>query len=147
MNIDDTDDGARIIPALERATHGVGLWVEATLRRLDVSQAEAHVLAYLARHAESTINDLHASFGQKRSTLTGILDRLERRGWLRRGAHPTSRRMVAVALTEAGGAVAAEVEAALRELELRVRSATGEADVAAYLRVLRALEAAMARDG
>jgi DNA-binding MarR family transcriptional regulator len=139
-------DELPIVPALERATHTVALWVDATLRHLGVSQAEAHVLAYLARHPGGTINDLHASFGHKRSTLTGILDRLEGRGWLVRGAHPTSRRVVAIALTEAGQSVAAEVAAALHGLEERVRARVGGEAMAAYLRVLRALEATIVEE-
>jgi len=53
MNTDDTDDVARIIPALERATHGVGLWVEATLGRLGVSQAAS---LNALTHATSWVN-------------------------------------------------------------------------------------------
>src|SRR5215472_8563261 len=99
-------DAPFLVPALERAAHAVALWLERALPDLRLTQAEAHVLAYLARHAPCTINDLHRSFGHKRSTLTSLLDRLEGRGWIRRAPHPTSRRLVQVELPSTGSPVA-----------------------------------------
>lgn len=135
-----------IVAPLERATHTVGLWVERYFASLRLTQAEAHVLAYLARHAPCSINDLHRSFGHKRSTLTGLLDRLEQRGWLRREPHPTSRRMVLVQLTEAGRQVGEQVSAGLGDVDARIRARAGSGEVAAFLRVLQALEQELAHD-
>jgi DNA-binding MarR family transcriptional regulator len=129
-----------LVPALEHATHAVALWIEQTLAELRLTQAEAHVLAYLAERAPCSINDLHHSFGHKRSTLTSLLDRLEGRGWIRRSAHPTSRRLVQVELTETGGLVAAEVSAGVRGLQERLLARVGPEDAAAFLRVLHSLE-------
>ena len=129
-----------IVPALERAAHAVALWIERTFPDLRLTQAEAHVLAYLADHAPCSINDLHHSFGHRRSTLTSLLDRLERRGWVRRGAHPSSRRLVLVELTDAGRPVAERVRAAIRELEQRVATHAGSQDVAAFRQVIQILE-------
>jgi DNA-binding MarR family transcriptional regulator len=129
-----------IIPALERATHAVALWIDRALGDLHLSQAEAHVLGYLVHVQPCTINDLHRSFGHKRSTLTSILDRLEQRGLVRRGPHPTSRRLLVVDLTPDGRQVAERVGAALRALEASVIERTGSADAAAFLRITRAIE-------
>ena len=142
-------DMRHLAPALEHATHAVGLWVERSFREVGLTQAEAHVLAYLARHADAadatdgaivTINDLHASFGHKRSTLTSLLDRLEARGWVRRAKPPASRRLVAVELTDAGRAVGERVCEALHAVEARVRERVGESAIADFLAVLYALE-------
>lgn len=130
----------QLVPALEHVTHAIGLWVERTFRDVGLTQAEAHVLAYLARHPDATINDLHTSFGHKRSTLTSILDRLEARGWLRRMPHPTSRRLVAVALTKDGQAIGERVSEALRAVEEHARARMGDAAVADFLAVIHALE-------
>lgn len=139
------DDASRIIPALERTTHAVALWIERAFPDLRLTQAEAHVLAYLAQHAPCSINDLHRSFGHKRSTLTSLLDRLEARGWVQRAAHPESRRLVMVRLTEAGSAVAERVSAALGALEERLRARAGD-DAAAFERVLRQLDEELSHD-
>jgi DNA-binding MarR family transcriptional regulator len=129
-----------IVPALERATHAVAIWIERTFADLRLTQAEAHVLAYLADHAPCSINDLHHSFGHRRSTLTSLLDRLEQREWVRRGTHPTSRRLVLVYLTDAGRPVAERVQAAVRELEQRVAARAGSRGVVTFQRVIQAME-------
>ncbi len=136
-------DEPRLIPALERATHLVALWIEREVGALGLNQAEAHVLAYLAHHSPCTINDLHHSFGHKRSTLTSLLDRLEGRGMLRRTPHPTSRRLVMVHLTDAGRQAGEQVSAALRALEDGACARMGGGDAAAFLRVISTLEEAL----
>ena len=136
----DNHDSLRLAPALEHATHALGLWVERTFRDVVLTQAEAHVLAYLARHPNAAINDLHTSFGHKRSTLTSILDRLEAHGWVRRRPHPTSRRLVAVELTEAGWAIGERVSGALHTIEERIRATVGGATIDDFLAVIHALE-------
>lgn len=136
----DNHNAPRLAHALERATHALALWVEREFRDVGLSQAEAHVLAYLARRPAATINDLHTSFGHKRSTLTSILDRLEARGWVRRGRHPTSHRLVALELTEAGREVGERVGGALRAIEERVSEQAGDAAIATFLQVIHIFE-------
>lgn len=137
MNEDNTP---QLAPTLEHATHALALWVERAFRDVGLTQAEAHALAYLAQHPGATINDLHTSFGHKRSTLTSILDRLETRGWVRRAPHPTSRRLVTVELTDAGRAIGERVSSALRAVEERVQARAGDGEISAFLAVLRILE-------
>jgi DNA-binding MarR family transcriptional regulator len=129
-----------IVPVLERATHAVALWIERNFSELRLTQAEAHVLAYLAEHAPCWINDLHHSFGHTRSTLTTLLDRLESREWISSTAHPTSRRLVQVELTDTGRPVAERVSTAIRSLEERLVAHQGPAEVATLLRVIYDLE-------
>jgi DNA-binding MarR family transcriptional regulator len=134
------EESSHIVPSLERAAHAVALWIERAFGDLRLSQAEAHVLAYLARTPQCSINDLHVSFGHKRSTLTSLLDRLEARGLIQRGPHPSSRRLVMVHLTDAGREVATQVSAALHALEDRATARIEGADVEVFLRVIAALE-------
>ena len=81
----------RFIPGVHRVTHRVALHVE-QLADPRVNQAEAHVLAYLSESdAAATISDVHRAFAHKRSTLTSILDRLERRGFSEEVRHELRR--------------------------------------------------------
>src|SRR5438067_12086345 len=80
------------------------------------------------------------SFGHKRSTLTSILDRLERRGLVRRGPHPASRRLVMVQLADAGQQVGKRISTILHELDAVVIERTGPSDVDAFSRVIGAIE-------
>lgn len=131
-----------LVPALERATHAVGLWIDQTFREIGLTQGEAHILAFLAQHAPCSINNVHHSLGHKRSTLTSLLDRLEGSGWLTRQPHPESRRLVQVALTPEGQAVSEKVHRALSQLEERINAHLESADIAAFLWVTHAIEEA-----
>lgn len=105
-----------------------------------MSQAEAHILGYLADVNRCSINDLHRDFGHRRSTLTSILDRLEGRGLVRRAPHPTSRRSVMVELTDEGRLTGGRIAALLDQLEATVRSVTTTRDMEGFYRVITAIE-------
>ena len=142
----DAETAPPIVASLERATHAVALWVERSFHDMGLTQAEAHVLAYLAPRRCCAINDLHRSFGHKRTTLSSLLDRLEARGWLRRAAHPASRRLVLVELTDAGRPVAERVSAAVRAIDERLIARVGGAEISAFGRLMDALEEELAHE-
>jgi DNA-binding MarR family transcriptional regulator len=120
-----------IVAPLERAVHAVAL----ALAPLEISQAEAHVLARLTR-GPSRIGDLHRAFGHKRSTLTAVLDRLEQRGHVRRMPDPHDRRSVVVSLTAQGEPTARRVRRAVTELERRILAGCSPEDLAGFGRVV-----------
>ncbi len=115
-----TREGTGLIAALQRATHVAGRRLEHELAGVEVGQAEAHVLAHLARSGTGTIAELHRGFGHRRSTLTSLLDRLEARGWVTRSTDRTDRRSVRLTLTPRGRRVARCVAAAVGRVEARV---------------------------
>jgi len=105
-----------LIPALHRATHRVGLHLQE--RGPGVTQGEAHLLAHLHESGgESTVAELHQAWGHKRSTLTDIIDRLEKQGLARRSVAAEDRRSVLVQMTAKGRRVAAAVHRELAALE------------------------------
>jgi DNA-binding MarR family transcriptional regulator len=53
-------------------------------------------LDLVARHGPMTASELAKRAGLHPATLTGILDRLERGGWIARERHPSDRRAVAI---------------------------------------------------
>jgi DNA-binding MarR family transcriptional regulator len=130
----------RLIPHIHRATHRIGLYID-ELEEPRVNQAEAHVLAHLASTEQATIGQVHRAFGHKRSTLTSILDRLERRKLIVRTSDARDRRTFIVSLTRHGRAAARRVIEHLRALESRAVQSSSPADVRAFLRVLERFEA------
>jgi DNA-binding MarR family transcriptional regulator len=117
-----------MIGDIERAAHLIGAHIDRA--GLGVTQAEAHVLAQLARHGPATVGELHRTFGHKRSTLTSVLDRLEERGYVTRTVNPQDGRSLIVTTTRAGGRVAKHVMRVLDELEDAIRGAPDIAAVA-----------------
>ncbi|MEW6272638.1 MAG: MarR family transcriptional regulator [Thermodesulfobacteriota bacterium] len=130
------------MPALHRATHRVGLHLQAA--RLGVSQGEAHVLAQLDAEGPTTIAALHAAFAHRRSTLTGILDRLVEANLVRRDVHADDRRSFVVSLTPRGRALGRRVHDALAKLEDRALKRVRAADLAGFEAVVEALQTSAA---
>lgn len=133
-------ESLRLVPPLHRATHAVGLFVRSL--QLGVSQAEGHILAHLMAEGPSTVAVLHAAFGHRRSTLTGILDRLAEAGLVSRGVPEGDRRTFLISLTPQGAALAEQVHGALAALEAAVAGQVTAADLAGFDAVVEALAAA-----
>ncbi|HEX6463845.1 MAG TPA: MarR family transcriptional regulator [Vicinamibacterales bacterium] len=138
----------KLVPPVHRATHRIGLYLS-DLRDAKLSQGDAHILALLDATAPATIAELHRGLAHKRSTLTSILDRLTERRFITRAVSAADRRTFVIALTPSGRAMARRVSRHLAALERGVEARLTRADVAAFLRVLAALEteaAARARE-
>ena len=127
--------------ALQRATHRTLHALGRRLAHLDLTAAEINALGALADGRERTVSELGAEVGSRPTTLTSVLDRLERRGHLRRGGRAGNRRVVVLSLTDSGLATAAEVRQAMTELETHALHGLPPATVAAFRTVLDALAA------
>jgi DNA-binding MarR family transcriptional regulator len=128
-----------IVTDIERGGHLIADHLEAVVADLNITQAEAHVLAQLDRAGSTAIGTLHREFGRKRSTLTNVIDRLEQRGCVRRELNPSDRRSFLLHLTPDGEVTAAAVSAALRRLEHGLTELISPGDAAAVARVVDAL--------
>jgi DNA-binding MarR family transcriptional regulator len=109
-----------LIAEWQRVTHLLLEAVESELADLDLSAAETNALACFAGASARPVRDLVAATGQRPSTLTGILDRLERRGLVTRAPNPHDRRSVLVELTPSGRAAAKRIAAAFAAVEARL---------------------------
>ena len=64
--------------------------------------AETETLDWVAEHPDVILRELGAALGTPKSTLTGLVDRLEKRGYLRRTINPRDRRSFGLVLTDPG---------------------------------------------
>jgi MarR family transcriptional regulator, organic hydroperoxide resistance regulator len=129
-----------IIAALEAAVHRVLDHLTAELADLGLRQAEINVLAQLEPGRPRPVGELVAATGQRPSTLTGILDRLERKRLVRRRVNAADRRSFTIELTAAGERAAARVHAAFTALDDRVRADLPPAAAEGFHRVLESIE-------
>ena len=129
-----------MIAALEASVHRVLDHLAAELSDLGLRQAEVNVLAQLRPGAPRSIGDLATATGQRRSTLTGVLDRLEQRRLVRRRVNPADRRSFTIALTASGERAAARVHAVFATLDQRVLADLPPSAVDGFHSVLDALE-------
>ncbi len=132
--------GASLIAAVQRVTHLAARHLERELAGLQLGQAEAHILAHLSGAGMGTIAQLHRGFGHRRSTLTSILDRLEKRGLLIRTTDRADRRSVRVTLTSKGKRAAGRVAHAVRQVETRVLSQVSAEAASGFWQTIAALE-------
>jgi DNA-binding MarR family transcriptional regulator len=128
-----------VIAELQAATHRVVDRLAGELRELGLSPAEVNALARLRPGEPLAVAELVAATGQRPSTLTGVIDRLEGRGLLARVVNARDRRSFVLELTPAGEAAAREVKAAIAALEARVRERAGAGALAGFARVLEEL--------
>lgn len=128
--------------ALQRATHHTLHVLGNALAELRLSAAEINVLANLGEGGTLNVRQLSERTGSRASTLTGILDRLESRGYLSRELDPGDRRSFRLPLTEAGQAAAGRVLAVIADLERTSLAGLSAGQIAGYHAVLSALEEA-----
>ena len=104
--------------------------------RHGVSLADLHALRVLARRGEIPMSAYGDELGIPRSTITNLVDRLERAGLVERRPDSADRRVTLVGLAEAGRLAAEEI-GALRNSELAARLlALAPADQAALAELL-----------
>ena len=127
---------------LQRTTHHTLHALSRELADLKLTAAEINVLANLAGRGALNVRELSEQTGTRATTLTGVLDRLENRGYLIRELDATDRRSFRLPLTEAGQAAAGRVRAAVTALEGAALSGLPADQVAGVHAVVAALQEA-----
>ena len=128
--------------ALHRTTHHTLHSLSSALADLNLTAAEINALANLADRGALNVRELSAETGTRATTLTGVLDRLENRGYLTRELDATDRRSFRLPLTKAGQAVAERIQAAVAALERDAMARLSPTQIAGFHAVVAALQAA-----
>lgn len=106
-----------VLLLLQRATHVTLDALSKRLAHLRLTPGEINVLANLVEREEVRVSDLSRHVGSPLTTMTSMLDRLERRDLIARRTPATNRRTVLISLTARGRDVATEARHAIEELE------------------------------
>ena len=138
----DEDPPPGVVLALHRATHATLQALAVRLAGLDLPASEINVLANLTGRDPLTVGALAAATATRPTTLTSVLDRLVRRGYVVREVDPADRRSFLVSLTPAGQRAAGTVSAAVRGLEQGALSRVSPAQRAGFLAVIDAMSEA-----
>ena len=135
----DAEYPGSVILALHRATHATLHALTSALADLDLPAADIDVLAILADGAGRTVGALATATATRPSTLTSLLDRLIRRGYIARELDPADRRSFLISLTPDGQAAAQRAAEAIADLERRALAAMAPAQRAGFDAVIDAL--------
>ena len=87
---------------LRRTADAVARYVEAELGEWRMTAAQYGVLLHLMKGEPLSLTDLSGLIFRSNSTLTSLIDRMERDGLVARVAHENDRRVTTVALTPKG---------------------------------------------
>jgi MarR family transcriptional regulator, organic hydroperoxide resistance regulator len=139
MNRTTTANDRRVLRDIERLGQWAGRYVQERLAQLDTTDLEMHVLWHL-RKSGRPVAELQQAFGIHPSTLTGVLDRLEKRGLARRQLNPQDRRSFLVVLTPAGRRSAEAVRRVIDGFEGQVRRTVSAAQLEGFFAVVDAID-------
>ena len=128
-----------VLLALQRATHATLHRLSLALTDLDLTASEINALGNLADGHAKTTSQLGAAVGAKPTTLTGVLDRLERRGHITRTTSLTDRRATVITTTTAGRRVAKRIRKAMTDHEQQAVAGLPPESIEAFRAVLTAL--------
>jgi MarR family 2-MHQ and catechol resistance regulon transcriptional repressor len=90
------------VRALARAYQAFSSYSETFVRQYDLTSAQFDVIATLGNTQGLSMGDIGDKTLITKGTLTGVVDRLEKKGLVRREIPPENRRSVVVHLTAAG---------------------------------------------
>lgn len=126
---------------IHKASRQIGLYFEERMAAFEVGPGEGHLLSYLVPYGPSPIAELIRVFGQKQSTMTSMLDRLEALSLVERQVNPNDRRSFVIHVTEKGREVAARLQVIVDELEQAIEGRVKPADIEGFRAVMAAVGA------
>jgi DNA-binding MarR family transcriptional regulator len=105
-----------IIADFKRTTWAMKCAMSERLVRLGVSMAQFHIAVTLQRNGVMTMGRLADLLGVSLSNASGLIDRLEERGFVERTRVPEDRRIVMVRVTDTGARLIEQNDALSDEL-------------------------------
>ena len=109
------------------------------LVRMGISMAQLHILYTLQRSGEMPMSRLAEVLHVSLSNATGLIDRIEERGFVERTRVPEDRRIVMIRVTDAGHRMLEEVDAISSDLLRSAFGRIGRSQVAAVGRAIAEL--------
>jgi DNA-binding MarR family transcriptional regulator len=116
------------------------------LRPLGVSAAGGLVLGLLRDRGPMSPSELGERLIVTRATVTGVVDSLERRGFVGRSPNPADRRSLLVEITPEGLAVVQELRTLVHRNERDWMSVLTDAEVRTYIGLLHRIQDGVAPD-
>ncbi|HSV97159.1 MAG TPA: MarR family transcriptional regulator [Spirochaetota bacterium] len=130
----------RLLYLLSRAQHRLKnhLKREFASAGVGVSPAQMGILFLLKQRDARPMNELGRMLDIDNSAITGLVDRMERQGLVRRTPNPEDRRQSPIAITRQGMDEAARAAKVARKTNEAIREGFSPEDVAVFVRILSA---------
>ena len=139
----DADPYAPIIADIRATMTAIKCASSERVLRLGISMAQLHILYTLQRTGEMTMSHLADILNVSLSNATGLIDRIEERGFVERTRVAEDRRVVLIRVTERGSRALEEIDALNEDLLRSVLGSLGRSQLVAVAAATGALRAAL----
>jgi DNA-binding MarR family transcriptional regulator len=134
-------DAFRILSPIHQANRQASLHIDAILSDLRVSASEGQLLAFVGARDGAPVTAVVRLLGVPKSTITSLLQRLERGGLIRRAPNPDDARSQLLFVTKKGAHLGMAARERVKELEDRLRARVSAGDLRALERIVDAVTA------
>ncbi len=124
---------------LTNAQHKVFLLMSDRLAPFGITPGQYGVLNCLWIRCEDTPKDVAQALGLETSTISGLLDKMQKRGLIDRIVNAEDRRVIHIVLTPEGEALREPVLAVIRQVNEEILSIFSPEESAALLSALRSI--------
>jgi DNA-binding MarR family transcriptional regulator len=131
----------RVLSPIHQANRQASLHIDTLLADLSVTAEEAQLLAFVSARDGVPVTAIVRLLGVAKSTVTSLLQRLERSCLTRRVDNPHDARSWLVRPTAKGRRIGATARERVLELESRIQARLSEADLRALARIVDAVTA------
>lgn len=98
--MEETSKAIRVVKVLKKVMGSIRQSIECHFKELNLTGPQGVLLGTLAHYGEMKVSDLSEKLGLSNSTVSGIIDRLEKQELLERIRSKEDRRVVYVKVTE-----------------------------------------------
>ncbi|MDI7261353.1 MAG: MarR family transcriptional regulator [Thermodesulfobacteriota bacterium] len=103
---------------------------------IEVTPVQAMLLFYLQKKDGSSLTEISSGLMLENPTVTGLIDRLEKSGHVKRSDHPNDRRVYLVHLTKKGTLVANKALPIVKKLNEEIKEGYLIKEIEAFKKVL-----------
>jgi DNA-binding MarR family transcriptional regulator len=103
---------------------------------IEVTPIQVMLLFYLQKNNGLSLTQISQGLMLENPTVTGLIDRLEKLGYVKRSDHPNDRRVYLVCLTEKGNKVANKALPIVKKINEQIKEGYSEKEMAGFKKVL-----------
>ncbi len=103
---------------------------------VEVTPIQVMLLFFLQKNNGSSLTQISQGLMLENPTVTGLIDRLEKLGYVKRSNHPDDRRVYLIYLTEKGNMVAKRALPIIKKLNEEIKVGYSKDEIDAFKKVL-----------
>jgi DNA-binding MarR family transcriptional regulator len=103
---------------------------------VEVTPVQVGLLFFLQKNDGSSLTQISQGLMLENPTVTGLIDRLENLGYVKRADHPSDRRVYLVYLTEKGNLVANKALPIVKKLNEEIKKGYSREEIEGFKKVL-----------